>query len=69
MLCSNASPVSSGAGRNSGFAPYGADLEVFLEKRIFSNTVIRLTGSNLLDSSRDEVFDKFDDQAARTPGL
>ncbi|MGV8928506.1 MAG: TonB-dependent receptor plug domain-containing protein [Brevundimonas sp.] len=42
---------------------YGADLEVFIEKRIFSNTVIRLTGSNLLDSSKDEVFDKFDDQA------
>jgi hypothetical protein len=42
---------------------YGADLEVFLEKQIFSNTVIRLTGSNLLDSSKDEVFDKFGDQA------
>lgn len=42
---------------------YGADLEVFIEKRIFSNTVIRLTGSNLLDSSKDEVFDKFNDQA------
>ncbi|MFA4893878.1 TonB-dependent receptor plug domain-containing protein [Brevundimonas sp.] len=42
---------------------YGADLEVFLEKRLFSNTVIRLTGSNLLDSSKDEVFDKFNDQA------
>ncbi len=42
---------------------YGADLEVFIEKRVFSNTVIRLTGSNLLDSSKDEVFDKFDDQA------
>ena len=42
---------------------YGADLEVFIEKRIFANTVIRLTGSNLLDSSKDEVFDKFDDQA------
>ena len=42
---------------------YGADLEIFIEKRIFSNTVIRLTGSNLLDSSKDEVFDKFDDQA------
>ncbi len=41
---------------------YGADLEVFLEKRILSNTVIRLTGSNLLDSSKDEMFDKFDDQ-------
>ena len=47
---------------------YGADLEVFLEKRLFANTVIRLTGSNLLDSSKDEVFDKFadqDDQIAR----
>lgn len=42
---------------------YGADLEVFLEKRLFENTVIRLTGSNLLDSSKDEVFDKFGDQA------
>ncbi len=42
---------------------YGADLEVFIEKQIFTNTVIRLTGSNLLDSSKDEVFDKFDDQA------
>lgn len=42
---------------------YGADLEVFIEKRVFSNTVIRLTGSNLLDSSKDEVFDKFNDQA------
>ena len=42
---------------------YGADLEVFLERRIFANAVIRLTGSNLLDSSKDEVFDKFDDQA------
>ncbi|PZO02869.1 MAG: TonB-dependent receptor [Alphaproteobacteria bacterium] len=42
---------------------YGADLEVFLEKRLLENTVIRLTGSNLLDSSKDEVFDKFGDQA------
>ncbi len=42
---------------------YGADLEVFLEKRIFSNAVVRLTGINLLDSSKDEVFDKFADQA------
>jgi outer membrane receptor protein involved in Fe transport len=38
---------------------YGADLEVFLEKRVASNIVVRLTGSNLLDSSKDEVFDKF----------
>jgi outer membrane receptor protein involved in Fe transport len=42
---------------------YGADLEMFIEKQIFSNTVIRLTGSNLLDSTKDEVFDKFGDQA------
>jgi outer membrane receptor protein involved in Fe transport len=38
---------------------YGADLEMFIEKRIGKNTVIRLTGSNLLDSSKDEVFNKF----------
>jgi outer membrane receptor protein involved in Fe transport len=47
---------------------YGADLEVFLEKRIGKSFVIRLTGTNLLDSSKDEVFDKFDtlsDQADR----
>ncbi len=44
---------------------YGPDLEIFLEKRLFANTVIRLTGSNLLDSSKDEVFDKFDDQAGQ----
>ena len=39
---------------------YGADLEVFIEKQLFDNVVIRLTGSNLLDSSKDEIFDKFD---------
>lgn len=47
---------------------YGGDLEIFFEKQIFSNAVIRLTGSNLLDSSKDEIFDKFDsvgDQIAR----
>ncbi|MDP3802297.1 TonB-dependent siderophore receptor [Brevundimonas sp.] len=44
---------------------YGADLEIFVEKQIFANTVVRLAGSNLLDSSKDEVFDKFDDQAAQ----
>ncbi|CAN5475466.1 hypothetical protein BH10PSE1_BH10PSE1_30610 [soil metagenome] len=38
---------------------YGGDLEVFIEKKIFANTVLRLTGSNLLDSSKDEAFDKF----------
>ncbi len=39
---------------------YGADLEVFVEKQLLRNVVVRLTGSNLLDSSKDEVFDKFD---------
>jgi outer membrane receptor protein involved in Fe transport len=38
---------------------YGADLEVFVEKRFAENVVVRLTGSNLLDSSKDEIFDKF----------
>jgi len=42
---------------------YGADLEVFLEKRLFENAVVRLTAINLLDSAKDEVFDKFNDQA------
>jgi len=48
---------------------YGADLEVFVEKQLFSNVVVRLTGSNLLDSSKDEIFDKFDsvgDQLSRS---
>lgn len=47
---------------------YGADLEVFVEKQLLSNVVVRLTGSNLLDSSKDEVFNKFntiDDQLGR----
>ena len=42
---------------------YGADLEVFVEKRVASNVVVRLTGSNLLNASKDEVFDKFDSVA------
>jgi outer membrane receptor protein involved in Fe transport len=47
---------------------YGADLEVFVEKSFGDNIVLRLTGSNLLDASKDEVFDKFgsiDDQISR----
>ena len=39
---------------------YGADLEVFIEKRIGKNFTIRAVGSNLLDSSKDEAFNKFD---------
>ena len=47
---------------------YGADLEVFVEKRFGENFSVRLTGSNLLDASKDEWFHKFDnafDQADR----
>ena len=47
---------------------YGADLELFVEKRFADNLVVRLTGSNLLNGSKDEVFDKFttiEDQVAR----
>ncbi|RYG18223.1 MAG: TonB-dependent receptor, partial [Caulobacteraceae bacterium] len=47
---------------------YGGDLEIFIEKQIASNVVLRFTGSNLLDASKDEVFDKFgsvDDQISR----
>ncbi|ATD02478.1 hypothetical protein PTE01_15410 [Pseudoalteromonas tetraodonis GFC] len=38
---------------------YGADLELFVEKR-WENVTLRLVGSNLLDASKDEVFNKFD---------
>ena len=38
---------------------YGADLEVFVEKRFARQMALRLTGSNLLDASKDEVFNKF----------
>ncbi len=47
---------------------YGDNLEIFLERRFGENVVLRLTGTNLLDASKDEVFDKFDnlaDQLAR----
>ena len=39
---------------------YGADLEVFVEKRFGDNFTIRAVGSNLLDGTKDEVFNKFD---------
>jgi outer membrane receptor protein involved in Fe transport len=39
---------------------YGADLEVFVEKRFGERFVLRFTGSNLLNSRKSEVFDKFD---------
>lgn len=38
---------------------YGADLEVFIEKRFGDSFTIRAVGSNLLDSTKDEVFNKF----------
>lgn len=42
---------------------YGDNLEIFLERRFGENVVLRLTGTNLLNASKDEVFDKFDNEA------
>lgn len=39
---------------------YGADLEIFVEKRFGDSFTIRAVGSNLLDGTKDEVFNKFD---------
>ena len=47
---------------------YGADLEIFVEKRIGKAFTIRAVGSNLLNGAKEEVFNKFDntvDQKAR----
>ncbi len=38
---------------------YGADLEIFVEKRFGDNFTIRAVGSNLLDGHKDELFNKF----------
>ena len=38
---------------------YGADLEVFVEKRFGKSFTIRAVGSNLLNGSKDEAFNKF----------
>lgn len=38
---------------------YGADLEVFVEKRFGEKFTIRAVGSNLLNASKDEAFNKF----------
>ena len=38
---------------------YGADLEVFVEKRFGDSFTIRAVGSNLLDGTKDEEFNKF----------
>ncbi|AJP71080.1 TonB-dependent receptor plug domain-containing protein [Sphingomonas hengshuiensis] len=48
---------------------YGADLEVFVEKRIGKSITIRAVGSNLLDAKKNETFNKFntiDDQTTRS---
>lgn len=47
---------------------YGADLEVFIEQSLGDAVTIRLVGQNLLNASKDEDFNKFDnvdDQIAR----
>ncbi len=38
---------------------YGADLEIFVEKRFGKNFTIRAVGSNLLDGAKAESFNKF----------
>ncbi|MDZ4762290.1 MAG: TonB-dependent receptor [Alphaproteobacteria bacterium] len=48
---------------------YGGVLEAFVEKSIGDNFTIRLTGSNLTDGTKDEIFDKFgsfSDQVSRS---
>jgi hypothetical protein len=47
---------------------YGADLEVFLEKRFGERFVLRATGSNLLNASKDETFFKWDNLPDRLSG-
>jgi outer membrane receptor protein involved in Fe transport len=47
---------------------YGGDLEIFVEKQVASNIVVRLTGSNLLDSSKDETFNKYENIAKQEIG-
>lgn len=38
---------------------YGADLEMFVEKRVGKSFSLRLSGTNLLDAEKKEVFRKF----------
>ncbi|MCE7797595.1 TonB-dependent receptor [Sphingobium sufflavum] len=38
---------------------YGADLEIFVEKRFAKSFTVRAVASNLLNGSKDEVFNKF----------
>lgn len=47
---------------------YGEELDMFVEKTFGRNFSVRLSANNLLDASKDEFFDKFDnadDQIAR----
>ena len=39
---------------------YGGDLEAFIEKRFGERFVVRFTGSNLLNASKDEAFNKWE---------
>jgi outer membrane receptor protein involved in Fe transport len=39
---------------------YGADLEIFVEKRFGDSFTVRAVGSNLLDGKKRETFNKFD---------
>jgi hypothetical protein len=45
---------------------YGEDLEIFVEKSFGDNFTLRFVGQNLLDGSKDEVFNKFDTAADQT---
>ncbi len=45
---------------------YEGVLEVFVEKSLGDNFTVRLTGGNLTDGSKDEVFDKFVSRAGQT---
>lgn len=45
---------------------YGADLEIFVEKRFGDSFTIRAVGSNLLDGTKDEAFNKFATTADQT---
>lgn len=50
------------------FTTYGADLEVFVEKRFGKSFTIRAVGSNLLNGAKREIFNKFNtigEQTAR----
>lgn len=45
---------------------YGADLEIFVEKRFGDNFTIRAVGSNLLNGRKNEAFNKFTTIADQT---